>query len=148
MRGLTPYLQVQNTGDAVAWYERVFMAKEVRARLVAPDGTCMNAEIEIEGTRIMLADEMTKIGSSSPATLGGTSVVLDLHVEDADRVFRAALDAGAEEVYPLGDQFYGDRAGRVRDPFGHHWIIATRIRDVPEDEMVAAFQAMFGGEGH
>lgn len=143
MRGITPYLQVKNTGDAIAWYQRVFGAREARARLVTPDGVCMNAEIEIEGTRLMLADEMPKIGSTSPAALGGTSVVLDLHVADADAVFQRALDAGAEEVYPLADQFYGDRAARVRDPFGHHWIIATRLRDVPEDEMVAAFRAMF-----
>ena len=53
-----------------------------------------------------------------------------------------ALGAGAEEIYPLANQFYGDRAGRIRDPFGHHWIIATRIRDVPEDEMVKAFNKM------
>jgi len=143
MRGITPYLQVTKTGDAISWYEQVFGANEVRERLVAPDGTCMNAEIEIEGTRIMLADEMPKIGSSSPATLNGTSVVLDLHVADSDAVFQRALAAGAEEIYPLADQFYGDRAGRVRDPFGHHWIIATRLRDVPDAEMIAAFRAMF-----
>jgi PhnB protein len=143
MRGITPYLQVTNTGEAIGWYQRVFGAREVRSRLVAPDGTCMNAEIEIEGTRLMLADEMPSMGSASPATLTGTSVVLDLHVANADRVFERALQAGAAEVYPLADQFYGDRAGRVRDPFGHHWIIASRVREVPEDEMVAAFQAMF-----
>ena len=143
MKGITPYLQVTRTSDAIAWYEEVFAAKEIRARLVAPDGTCMNAEIEIEGTRIMLADEMPSIGSSSPDTLKGTSVVLDLHVANADDVFKTALDAGAEQVYPIADQFYGDRAGRIRDPFGHHWIIATRIQEVPEDEMLAAFNAMF-----
>lgn len=145
MQGITPYLQVKRAGDAIAWYARVFAATEVRARLVAPDGTCMNAEIEIEGTRLMLADEMPKIGSMSPQTLAGTSVVLDLHVADADAVFLRALAAGAIEIYPLADQFYGDRAGRVRDPFGHHWIVATRIREVPEAEMVAAFNAMFKG---
>jgi PhnB protein len=143
MRGITPYLQVSKTGEAIEWYEKVFGARELRARLVAPDGTCMNAEIEIEGTRIMLADELPSIGSTSPQTLKGTSVVLDLHVADADAVFRAALDAGAEQVYPIADQFYGDRAGRVRDPFGHHWIVATRIRDVSEEDMLAAFKAMF-----
>jgi PhnB protein len=146
MRGVTPYLQVRNTGDAIAWYERIFGAREVRARLVAPDGTCMNAEIEIEGTRLMLADEMPAVGSTSPDNLEGTSVILDLHVADADAVFKRALESGAEAIYPLADQFYGDRAGRLRDPFGHHWIVATRLRDVPEDEMVAAFQAMFGQE--
>jgi PhnB protein len=143
MRGIVPYLQFTNTGEAIAWYSRVFGAKEVRARLVAPDGTCMNAEIEIEGTRLMLADEMPAIGSTSPATLGATSVVLDLHVERSDEIFARALEAGAKQIYPLADQFYGDRAGRVRDPFGHHWIIATRIREVSEAEMVAAFHAMF-----
>ncbi len=143
MKGIVPYLQFKNTGEAIAWYARVFGAKEVRARLVAPDGTCMNAEIEIEGTRLMLADEMPAIGSTSPATLGATSVVLDLHVERSDEIFARALAAGAEQIYPLADQFYGDRAGRVRDPFGHHWIIATRIREVSEAEMVAAFHAMF-----
>ena len=143
MRGITPYLQVTNTADAISWYENVFGAKEARARLVTPDGICMNAEIEIEGTRIMLADEMPSMGSSSPATLNGTSVVLNLHVADADAVFQRALDASAHEIYPLADQFYGDRAGRLRDPFGHHWIIATRLRDMSETEMLAAFQAMF-----
>ncbi|MFB1488298.1 MULTISPECIES: VOC family protein [unclassified Thiocapsa] len=143
MKGIIPYLQFTNTGEAIAWYARVFGAKEVRARLVAPDGTCMNAEIEIEGTRLMLADEMPAIGSTSPATLGATSVVLDLNVERSDEIFARALEAGAEQIYPLADQFYGDRAGRVRDPFGHHWIIATRIREVSEAEMLAAFQAMF-----
>lgn len=97
MRGITPYGQVTDTGAAFAWYGRVFGAKEVRQRLIAPDGTCMNAEIEIEGTRLMLADEMPDMGSTSPATLGGTSVVLDLHVADADAVFRLALEAGAEQ---------------------------------------------------
>jgi PhnB protein len=147
MRGIIPYLQVTRTGEAIDWYERVFGAREVRARLVAPDGTCMNAEIEIEGTRVMLADEMPAIGSTSPTTLQGTSIVLDLHVANADATFARAIEAGAEEVYPLADQFYGDRAGRVRDPFGHHWIIATRIREVSGDELVAAFHALFEDVG-
>lgn len=103
----------------------------------------MNAEIEIEGARLMLADEMPSIGSRSPASLGGTSVVLDLYVADVDETFARALEAGASPIYPLADQFYGDRAGRVRDPFGHHWIVATRLREVPEADMVAAFRAMF-----
>jgi PhnB protein len=145
MQTIVPYLQVSRTADAIAWYQQVFGATEVRSRLVAPDGTCMNAEIEIAGSRLMLADEMPKIGSVSPLRTHGTTVVLDLHVANADETFARALDAGAEQVFPLADQFYGDRAGRIRDPFGHHWIIATRIREVSDDEMVAAFQAMFGG---
>ena len=143
MRGVTPYLQVENSGESIDWYLKVFEAKEVRSRLIAPDGTCMNAEIEIEGTRLMLADEVPDVGSKHPAGLRATSVVLSLHVADVDLVFKRAIDAGAEEVYPLADQFYGDRSGRIRDPFGHHWIIATRLRDVSDEDMVAAFQALF-----
>ena len=143
MRGITAYLQVEKTDEAISWYEKVFHAKETRARLVSPDGCCMNAEIEIEGTRIMISDGMPKIGSMSPVKLEGTSVVLNLHVVDSDAVFQKALSAGAIEIYPLADHFYGDRAGRVRDPFGHHWIIATKIREVSEPEMMAAFQSMF-----
>ena len=143
MRGVTPYLQVQNSGESIDWYVKVFAAKEVRSRLIAPDGACMNAEIEIEGTRLMLADEVPDVGSKSPAGLQATSVVLSLHVADVDLVFERAIEAGAEEVYPLADQFYGDRSGRIRDPFGHHWIIATRLRDVSDEDMVAAFQALF-----
>jgi uncharacterized glyoxalase superfamily protein PhnB len=144
VRGIIPYLQVKDTGEAIAWYERVFDAVEVRSRLVSPDGKCMNAEIEIEGSRLMLADEMPGVGSASPATLNATSVVLNLHVGDADGTFRRAIEQGGEEIYPLADQFYGDRAGRIRDPFGHHWIIATQLREMPDEDVVAAFQKMFG----
>jgi PhnB protein len=134
---------MKDTAAAIPWYERVFGAREVRARLVAPDGTCMNAELDLEGTRVMLADEMPRVGSTSPSP-AGTTVVLQLHVADVDSVVRRALDAGAVEIFPVADQFHGDRAGRIRDPFGHHWILATRIREVPEAELVAAFAAMFG----
>jgi len=106
----------------------------------------MNAEIRIGDSIVMLADEAPDIGSVSPRRLGGTSVVLDLHVPDADAVFERAVAEGAEVVFPLDDQFYGDRAGRVRDPFGHAWIISTRIEEVPEDEMLARFQRMVGGD--
>lgn len=90
MRGIIPYLQVTNTAEAITWYEQVFGAKEVRARLVAPDGTCMNAEIEIEGTPLMLSDEVPSIGSTSPETLAGTTVVLDLHVAAFQAMFENA----------------------------------------------------------
>lgn len=103
----------------------------------------MNAEVEIGGSRLMLADEMPSIGSKSPLNLGGTSVVLNLHVNDVDQVFQLAIRSGAEQIFEVADQFYGDRAGRICDPFGHHWIIATRVRNVPEDEMAEAFRTMF-----
>ncbi len=143
MRGITPYLQVSNTAAAIDWYTQVFGATETRPRLVAPDGRCMNAELEIEGTIVMLADGYPEIGSISPDALEGTSVVLDLHVADVDTLFSKALEAGAEEVFPLADQFYGDRAGRIRDPFGHHWILATQIKAMTGDEMLAEFRKLF-----
>lgn len=144
MTGVTPYLQVTDCDAAIDWYARVFDARETRTRLVAPNGACMNAEIEIEGTRLMLADEMPSIGSVSPQNLGGSSVVLSLHVGDVDRVFAKALDRGAEAVIPVADQFHGDRAGRLRDPFGHHWIVATRLATLSDADTVAAFQRLFG----
>ena len=143
MRGVMPYLQVEKADEAIAWYEKVFKAKETRERMVTPDGKCMNAEIEIEGTRVMIADEMPGVGSMSPLRLKGTSVVLNLHVADSDIVFKRALGAGAVEVFPLTNQFYGDRAGRIFDPFGHHWIIATKVKNISDDEMMSAFKAMF-----
>jgi len=141
--GLTPYLQVNDCNTAIDWYVRVFSARETRTRLIAPDGSCMNAEIEIEGTRVMLADEMPSIGSVSPQSLGGSSVVLSLHVKDVDRVFSEALKADAVEVIPVADQFHGDRAGRLRDPFGHHWIVATQMNVLSDAEIVAGFQQLF-----
>lgn len=145
MQGLTAYLQVEDTDAAIAWYVSAFDAVEPRSRLVAPDGRCMNAAIELHGAHIMLSDANAAIGSQNPAAVGGTTVVLNLHVADADAVFARALAAGATEIFPLADQFYGDRAGRIRDPFGHHWIIATHLRDVPDAEMVSKFNEMFGG---
>jgi len=121
MQGVTPYLQVTDSDRAIAWYVQVFAARETRSRLIAPNGHCMNAEIDV----------------------AGTSVVLNLHVADADHTFAAALEAGASEIFPLADQFYGDRAGRIRDPFGHHWIIATRQREMCDEEIVAGFQRLF-----
>ena len=143
MRGLMPYLQVSRSADAIDWYCRVFRAHETRARLVAPDGAIMNAELEIEGTRIMISDAMETIGSLSPEGLPGTTVVLNLHVDDVDAVYRTAIEAGAMEVYPPADQFYGDRAGRLRDPFGHCWIIATSLRTLSDPELVSAFEALY-----
>lgn len=144
MAQLTAYLMVKNSALAIDWYRKVFGAQEHRARLVAPNGCCMNAEICIGDTRIMVADEMPQRGSVSPEGSSGTSVVLNLHVDNADACFQRALDAGATQIFPLADQFYGDRAGRIRDPFGHAWIIATRQRDVPEAETLAAFHQLFG----
>lgn len=140
---ITAYLMCKDTARAIDWYQQVFDATETRTRLVSPDGKCMNAEIRIGESRIMLADEMPSIGSISPQEMRGTTVVLNLHVDNVDATFARALDAGATEVFPVADQFYGDRAGRIRDPFGHCWILATRIEDVSDAEMVRKFRDLF-----
>jgi PhnB protein len=78
-----------------------------------------------------------------PNSLGGTPAVVFLYVGDAEGVFNAALDAGCEVVYPLKEQFYGDKSGRVKDPFGHHWIIARHVEDVPPEEMQRRWHKLF-----
>jgi PhnB protein len=140
---LSPYLMCKDTAAAIAFYQRAFEAKQTRPPLVTPDGVIMNAELEIAGSRFMLSEQMPDMGTRAPDELGFTSVVLMLHVCDADAVFQKAVDAGCEVVYPLADQFYGQRTGRVRDPFGHAWIIGMPIEDVSPEEMVRRFQKMF-----
>jgi len=131
---LTPYLTVDGAADAIEFYVRAFGATE-RYRLPGADGKIGHAELQFGDSVLMLADEDPAWGNRSPDTLSGTPVSLLLYVEDADATFKRALAAGAKQVRPLEDQFYGDRAGTVRDPFGHVWTVATHVRDVPAEEM-------------
>lgn len=140
---VTAYLSCTDSAAAIEFYCRAFGAQETRRRLVAPDGTVMNAELRIGDTRIMLADQAPNLGSRSPLALGASSVNLVLHLPDVDTVFARAIELGASEVIPVADQFYGDRSGRLRDPFGHVWILATHVEDVSDDEMIRRFEAMF-----
>ena len=139
-----PYLIVKGGIQALEFYKKAFGARE-KGRLVMPDGKLAHGELEIGGARVMLSEEVSDWGNHSPRTLGGTPVSITIYVRNADALFERALKAGARSERPMADQFYGDRAGRVRDPFGHHWIIAQFLREVPEAEMVAAFEAMFAG---
>lgn len=139
---LTPLLGVADASAALAWYARVFGAEEIM-RLTAPDGTVVHAEARIGDELLMLGEEDPARGSPGPASLGGTSVRVHLYLEDVDAVFHRALEEGAEEVFPLRDQLYGDRSGRVRDPFGHEWILARRRESLTPEEMQARMEAMF-----
>jgi len=112
----------------------VFGAVE-RMRMPEPDGTLGHAEVEIGSAVIMLSDEFPALGIRAPNTIGGTPVTLSLYVEDVDKVFARAIDAGATAVRPVTDQFYGDRSGQFEDPFGHRWSVATRIEDLSPPEM-------------
>lgn len=131
---VTPYLIVKGASDALAFYAKAFDAQEL-FRMPGPDGRVGHAEIQIGDSRLMLADEFPEMGAKSPTTIGGSAVGLCLYVEDVDALFARALAAGAKELRPVKDQFYGDRSGTLLDPFGHQWTIATHKEDVPPEEM-------------
>ena len=109
----------------------------------APDGKIGHAELEIGDALVMISDPFPQGSTSPPKELGGTSVSVFMYVEDVDAFVKRAVDAGATITMEVADQFWGDRFGSVRDPFGHSWSIATHVEDVPPEEMaVRAQQAM------
>jgi PhnB protein len=135
---ITPHLVVKDTRKAIDFYKRAFGAEE-RGIAQGPDGKIMHAEIKIGDSIVMLNDEFPEFGGLSPSsTKADTCVSLHLYVDDADKLFKSALAAGAVETMPLMDQFWGDRYGKLKDPFGHSWSIATHIKDISPDEMKKA----------
>ena len=137
---LTPMLAIRKADEAIAFYARAFDAVEL-FRLVDPAGKIVHAEIKIGDSLVMIAEEDPDY-NASPQTLGKSTVILSLSVPNADAAFSRAVAAGARVVFPLQDQFYGERAGRIEDPFGHLWIISTTIEKVSPDEMQRRFSAM------
>jgi len=131
---VTPYLIINGAADAIDFYKRAFGATELM-RMPRPDGKIGHAEIRIGDSAIMLADEYPEMGYRSPQSLGGAGVSLMVYVERVDEVFKRAIASGAKEQQAVKDQFYGDRLGTLQDPFGHTWMLATHIEDVPPDEM-------------
>jgi PhnB protein len=136
---VTPYLIVRGAAQALEFYKKAFGAREL-FRFPMPDGQIGHAEIKIGDSHVMLADEPTdtvhqQMGHKSPKSLGGSSVSIMLYVEDVDSVAKQAIAAGAKEVRPVVDQFYGDRSGTFQDPFGHIWTIGTHKEDVSPEEM-------------
>jgi len=138
--GITPYLTVKGGAEAIEFYKKAFDAMEVM-RLPNPDGTLGHAEVKIGNALVMLADEYPDYGNLSPKTLGGSSVRLHMYVEDVDAFFEQAVAAGAKVLIPIADQFYGDRSGRLEDPFGHVWLISTHVEDVSPEEMNRRMEA-------
>jgi len=131
---VTPYLIVDGASGAIEFYKEVFGASELM-RMAAPGGKVGHAEVLIGDSRIMLADEFPDMGARGPKAFGGSPVHLYLYVEDVDSVARQAVAAGAKEIRPVKDQFYGDRSGAFEDPYGHLWHISTHKQDVPPDEL-------------
>jgi PhnB protein len=129
-----PYLIVDGGAAAIDFYTEVLGASE-RMRMPGPDGRLGHAELQFGDSVIMLADESPEMGARAPRSVGGTPVTIHLYVDDVDDTFERALQAGATALQPVEDRFYGDRAGQLEDPFGHHWSLATHVEDVPPEEM-------------
>jgi PhnB protein len=129
----TPYLVIKDAAKAIEFYKQAFGAQEI-FRMPKPDGTIMHGEIQIGDSRLMLADE-SAVGAHSPQSLNGTPVSIFLYVADVDAAFNQAVSAGAKPTTPVQDMFWGDRYGRVTDPFGHQWHVATHKEDVSPAEM-------------
>lgn len=131
---VTVHLHVKDVHKALKFYNDAFGA-EIIMKLEDPNGVVIHAEIKIEDTVIML--------SEGPIPSGTPSVVLQLYTGDVEALYESAIRAGAEEISPIEKQFYGDRTGRVKDPFGHHWILATHMEDVPPRELQKRFHELY-----
>lgn len=134
IKEMFPYLHVRNAAQAIDFYTNAFGAKE-RFRLTEPGGRIGHAELDFGGMTLMLADEYPEFGIRGPQSIGGTSVSVHLHVDDADAAIRRAAKAGAVVEREPQDEFYGERGGVVRDPFGHRWNIGHNIEEVSPEEM-------------
>jgi len=139
---LNIYLTIDGCIEAIEFYKKAFDAKELGV-LKMPDGKVGHAEIEIEGSLLMMADENIEWGNKSPLTIGGNPTTIGLYVKDVDKVFQKAIDAGGTVVMPIEDAFYGDRVGQVMDPFGYKWMIATHKKVVSFEEMQKLSDEMF-----
>jgi uncharacterized glyoxalase superfamily protein PhnB len=139
------YLRLRRAKEAIAFYQKVFDAKE-SFRLEDPSGRIGHAELEIGGVKLMLSDEYPENDILGPESLGGTAVAIYLQVDNVDSLMAAAVAAGASVVNPATDQFYGERSGKIRDPFGHHWLMSQQIEKVSIEEMQKRFDAMSKSE--
>jgi PhnB protein len=141
---VTPYLCVNGGAAAIAFYKAAFAATEV-SRLDMPDGRVGHAEVQIGDSRVMLSDEFPEVEFRSPRAIGGSPVMIHVYLEDVDATLASALAAGAKQIRPLTDQFYGDRTTCIEDPFGHTWYLATRKENVSHEEMERRMKTMGAG---
>lgn len=132
---LTPHLIVDGAARAIAWYQQVFDAREVVSYVDHKLDRVVHAKLAIGDDEITLSDENRPWKNDGPRALGGSPVVLTLQVDDADAVGARMVAAGATVIFPIADQFYGERQGRLADPFGHLWLITQRIREMSPEEI-------------
>ncbi|WP_297323799.1 VOC family protein [Nitrosomonas sp.] len=140
MHTVTPHLICADAAKAIEFYQQAFNATEMM-RLPGPNGKLMHACIRIGDSLVMLVDENPQWGCVGPLALKGSPVTIHLQVEDVDAVFAQAVKAGAKVAMSVENMFWGDRYGRIEDPFGHQWSIATHVRDVSADEIQQAASA-------
>jgi PhnB protein len=138
---ITPYMTVRDAARAIEFYKKAFGATE-KGVMKGPDGKVMHAELVIGDSIIMLGDEMPEYGSLSPLSTGGAGMGLHIYLEDVDTAFDRAVKAGATVEMPVADMFWGDRYGKLADPFGHKWSIGTHKADLTEEEMEKGMKAM------
>jgi len=138
---LTPYMTVRDAARAIEFYKQAFGAVE-RGVMKGPDDKIMHAELRIGDSIFMLADEFPQYGSMSPLSTGGSGMGLHIYVEDVDSAFDRAVKAGANVDMPVSDMFWGDRYGKLADPFGHKWSIATHKRDMSQEQMEEEMKQM------
>jgi PhnB protein len=141
-----PYLCVADANAAIDFYVKAFGVKE-KFRLTEPGGRVGHAELDFNGMTLMLSDEYPECGILGAASIGGTPVTIHLHVDDADEVIRQAVRCGASVEREPQDEFYGERSGCIRDPFGHRWLIGHSIEDVSEQEMQRRYTRMLTDDG-
>lgn len=140
---VNPSLAVDDAAAAIAFYTSILGATE-RIRMPAPGGKVAHCELQFGDSVVMVADEFPEAGFFGPRKYGGTPVALSVYVDDVDRVFAAAVAAGATPIRPPEYQFYGDRAGQFQDPWGHRWGVATHVEDVDPDELARRHDELFG----
>ena len=145
--GIITHLVVDNATAAIDYYVKALGAKELM-RAPTPDGSkLMHAELQVGSSRIYLSDDFPEFGGKSrtPKALGGATVTIHQYVADADAAIKRMSDAGGTVTMPAADMFWGDRYGKVTDPYGHEWGFATHIKDVTPEEMAKAAEEMFSG---
>ncbi len=143
MHTVTPHLVCNGAADAIEFYKKAFNAVEL-ARVPRPQGKLLHALIRIGDSAVMLVDEFPDWHALGPKSLKGSPVTIHLYVQNVNSFFKQAVGAGAKITMPLDDTFWGDRYGKLEDPFGHHWSVATHVRDVNPEEVKAAAQKACG----